>query len=249
MVRWCTTCWRGSISRPQRRGRLVRTPGHETCPTQFKVPPPSWRAMIERFVASPSGRRLAGACRCSRKWNSSCPGRPWLGLQWPSRTERRAQVGQTSGAGRYFRGYVDCLYQDDAGTWHIMDYKTNDVSAAQVPVVAGQYEMQLYVYALAAERVLGESPVELVLHFLRPGVDHVFAWNDQSPSTRHCNDNDAHGVSSTPTRNYFSDRLSLGKARVTHAGPFFTSPSQNMADLVRQRAFALEIVQKLRGRV
>ena len=38
--------------------------------------------------------------------------------------------------------------------------------------------MQMYVYALAAERALGEPPAELVLHFLRPGVEHVFPWND-----------------------------------------------------------------------
>jgi hypothetical protein len=39
--------------------------------------------------------------------------------------------------------------------------------------------MQLYVYAMAAERALGQSPTELVLYFLRPGVEHVFAWNDE----------------------------------------------------------------------
>jgi hypothetical protein len=37
--------------------------------------------------------------------------------------------------------------------------------------------MQLGVYALAAERTLGQPPVELVLHFLRPGVEHVFHWD------------------------------------------------------------------------
>jgi hypothetical protein len=38
--------------------------------------------------------------------------------------------------------------------------------------------MQLYVYALAAERALGEPPAELALYFLRPGVEHIFPWND-----------------------------------------------------------------------
>ena len=31
---------------------------------------------------------------------------------------------------------------------------------------------------MAAERALGQSPTELVLHFLRPGVEHVIPWND-----------------------------------------------------------------------
>jgi hypothetical protein len=38
--------------------------------------------------------------------------------------------------------------------------------------------MQLYVYALAVERALGVSPAELVLYFLRPGVEYVFPWNE-----------------------------------------------------------------------
>jgi hypothetical protein len=31
---------------------------------------------------------------------------------------------------------------------------------------------------MAAERALGQPPIELALYFLRPGVEHVFAWND-----------------------------------------------------------------------
>jgi hypothetical protein len=40
--------------------------------------------------------------------------------------------------------------------------------------------MQLYVYAIAAERALGRSPDDLVVHFLRPGVERVFEWNDEN---------------------------------------------------------------------
>jgi ATP-dependent exoDNAse (exonuclease V) beta subunit len=61
-----------------------------------------------------------------------------------------------------------------------VDYKTNQVSAAHVPSVGRRYELQMYVYALAAERVLGQSPVELVLYFLEPGVEHAVAWNDEA---------------------------------------------------------------------
>jgi hypothetical protein len=38
--------------------------------------------------------------------------------------------------------------------------------------------MQMHVYAMAAERALGEPIVELTLHFLRPGVSHVIPWDD-----------------------------------------------------------------------
>ena len=33
-------------------------------------------------------------------------------------------------SGRYIQGVIDCLYQDSAGNWHIADFKTNDITAA-----------------------------------------------------------------------------------------------------------------------
>ena len=44
--------------------------------------------------------------------------------------------------------------------------------------IVQQYEMQMVVYALAAERALGEPVAELALHFLRPGVEHILPWDD-----------------------------------------------------------------------
>jgi ATP-dependent exoDNAse (exonuclease V) beta subunit len=79
---------------------------------------------------------------------------------------------------RYFVGSIDCLYQDGRGDWHLVDYKTNDVTAEAVAAAAKKYEMQLYVYAMAAERTVGRTPVELVVHFLRLGIEHRFTWND-----------------------------------------------------------------------
>jgi YD repeat-containing protein len=38
----------------------------------------------------------------------------------------------------------------------------------------------MLLYATALEQALGEPPVELVIHFLRPGVEHRFEWNDAS---------------------------------------------------------------------
>ena len=28
----------------------------------------------------------------------------------------------------YIQGFIDCLYQDGTGDWHLLDYKTNRVS-------------------------------------------------------------------------------------------------------------------------
>jgi ATP-dependent helicase/nuclease subunit A len=81
-------------------------------------------------------------------------------------------------SGTYLRGYIDCLYRDPERGLVLLDYKTDDVAPANVAQYAERYAMQLYVYAMAVERALGQSPDELVLHFLRPGVDYVFKWND-----------------------------------------------------------------------
>ena len=82
-----------------------------------------------------------------------------------------------AGDGRMLQGFIDCLYQDRAGNWHLLDYKTNRVTAAAVPGVAAGYELQMSLYALAAEEVLGVSPASLVLSFLQPGVEHAVPWN------------------------------------------------------------------------
>ncbi|MCA9247794.1 MAG: UvrD-helicase domain-containing protein [Planctomycetales bacterium] len=80
--------------------------------------------------------------------------------------------------GVYLQGFLDCLYQDEAGDWRIVDFKTNRVTSATLDAVAEGYRLQLYVYALAVEQAWGESPRELVLHFLRGGFEASFAWDD-----------------------------------------------------------------------
>lgn len=81
-------------------------------------------------------------------------------------------------AGRYLQGYIDCLYQTADGRWQVVDYKTNQVTADGVPRLAAKYELQMLVYGLAVESFWGVGPAELVLHFLRPGVEHIMAWDD-----------------------------------------------------------------------
>jgi ATP-dependent exoDNAse (exonuclease V) beta subunit len=120
------------------------------------------RQMVERLVGSARWSALAGAAVVHRELEFL--------LAWPP--------DGPHDDGRYLEGYIDCLYQDAAGAWHLVDYKTNDATAADLPRLAQQYEMQMYVYALAAERGLGQPPAELALALLRPGVEHVYAWDD-----------------------------------------------------------------------
>ena len=80
--------------------------------------------------------------------------------------------------GRYLQGFIDCLYRDADGRWRLIDYKTNRTTAETLAATAAAYEMQMLVYALAAETILKSPPVELTLCFLRPGLEHHFDWND-----------------------------------------------------------------------
>ena len=75
-------------------------------------------------------------------------------------------------------GYIDRLYQDVEGRWHVLDFKTNRVTAANTAQAAAGYEMQMLVYGLATEQILGAPPASLVLHFLQTGEEHHFTWDD-----------------------------------------------------------------------
>jgi ATP-dependent helicase/nuclease subunit A len=94
-------------------------------------------------------------------------------------TDGTRSVPVTLGEYRYLQGFIDCLYQDAAGAWHLLDYKTNQVAAATLAAVAAGYEMQMFVYALAAERIFKAPVASLTLHFLRPNLEHQFNFDPQ----------------------------------------------------------------------
>ena len=174
-------------------------------------------SMIARFVTSPRGQQLATANQLQREIEFLLP--------WPP--------GESTG--QYFRGYIDCLYQDAAGTWRIVDYKTNDVSTADTAHITKRYELQLYVYALAAEQALGTPPKELVLELLRPGIEHVIPW---TPKTR------GKAIDMITAALVIRTRTRLNSLPSTLP---FRPPPASMPDTARQREFALEVAKKLRG--
>ena len=92
-------------------------------------------------------------------------------LGWPGK--------QQQFEGCFLHGFIDCLYQDAAGDWHLVDYKSNRVDAATARESAKHYEMQMFVYAMACEKALGVSPTESVLYYLRPGVEVPCCWDAQ----------------------------------------------------------------------
>jgi ATP-dependent helicase/nuclease subunit A len=123
------------------------------------------RAMIRRFLESPRWQLLRQAAQAHIELEFL--------LAWPPEAARADC--------RYLQGFIDCLYQDAAGAWHLLDYKTNQVDASHLDAAAAGYEMQMLVYALAVEQILGQPPASMTLHFLRPGAEKQFAFTKASP--------------------------------------------------------------------
>ncbi len=118
--------------------------------------------MIGRFLESPRAARIAASGEVHRELEFL--------LAWPPGTREPEP--------RYLQGFIDCLYQDAAGRWVVLDYKTNQVDPANVEEVAAEYEMQMLLYGLAVEQIFEAAPAELVLAFLRPGAEHRVVWDD-----------------------------------------------------------------------
>jgi ATP-dependent helicase/nuclease subunit A len=122
----------------------------------------SLQKMIEAFVHSNRGYEIARAEKLFREaeflftWPDPIPGLPRL----------------------YFRGFFDCLYRDRLRGWILLDYKTNHVFEDELPAIVERYRSQMELYGLAAQEILKEPPRELVLYFLRAGIEWVIPWDE-----------------------------------------------------------------------
>ena len=97
---------------------------------------------VNRFERSPLGRRTARADEVRRE-------EPFL-----------VQL-----EGILLRGTADLVFRDGQGSV-LVDYKTNEVTALEVPAKARSYALQLQLYALAVGAWLGEPVREAWLSFL-----------------------------------------------------------------------------------
>jgi ATP-dependent helicase/nuclease subunit A len=124
--------------------------------------------MLRGFLVSPRAEQLASAKEVHAEIEFL--------LAWPP--------GDRQPGGRFLQGFIDCLFLDAAGQWRLIDYKTNrGVTAETLAEKAAPYEMQMLVYALAAETILKTPPVELALCFLQPGLEYRYAWDE--PARQH----------------------------------------------------------------
>jgi ATP-dependent helicase/nuclease subunit A len=89
-------------------------------------------------------------------------------LAWPP--------GAPSGVNLW--GVIDALYQDAEGRWHLLDYKTNAVPAGGPHALVDRYRLQMLLYALAVEALLGEPPASVRLVLLEAGLEVAVACDD-----------------------------------------------------------------------
>ncbi|CAL1151129.1 unnamed protein product [Cladocopium goreaui] len=147
------------------------------------------RSEIEDWVATLTPRHLRrmpaeGAAEANKLVRAFVATPTWQAMREARRMEREVEFVLRWAPGGVepatLRGYLDAVYQDASGDWHVVDYKTNQTTAAGVPKLAKQYELQMMVYAHAVEASLGVRPESLSLLFLKPGVEHAIAWDDET---------------------------------------------------------------------
>lgn len=126
------------------------------------------RTMLEQFHQSPRCHELATAKSIHTEVEFLLP-----------RLTTKQTLHPGTGEPLYFQGFLDLLYQNSAGEWWIVDYKTNIVpgDAAAYRQLVESYRPQLSIYAMAVEEALGGPPAGMVLHFLRTGQEEVMPWN------------------------------------------------------------------------
>ena len=68
-------------------------------------------------------------------------------------------------------GTIDLAYEH-AGRWHLVDFKTDEVTRSRIKKAAAPYLGQIALYAAALQQAVGHAPAAS-LHFLRPGVTYL----------------------------------------------------------------------------
>ncbi|MCE9606748.1 MAG: UvrD-helicase domain-containing protein [Planctomycetia bacterium] len=123
--------------------------------------------MVGDFLRTPRGQAIAAAKQVHREIEFM--------MRWP--TDSTATQTTTDDE-IYLQGFIDLLYEDAAGAWHLVDYKTHQLATTDPVAAAAPYVAQLSIYAIAVERILGRVPDELALHFMRTGGEHAVAWSE-----------------------------------------------------------------------
>ena len=118
-------------------------------------------AAVERFFTAPLGQRLRAAETVRREFR-------FLLLADAADYFPAAAGGEDQ---LLLQGVADCCFEENGGIT-LLDYKTDRVTAEQVPARAEHYRGQLRSYAAALERIFGLPVRHCVLWFLHVGTEY-----------------------------------------------------------------------------
>lgn len=74
-------------------------------------------------------------------------------------------------------GKIDLIYQNLRGEWFVLDYKTSFVDKDSFGDRGEDYRTQMELYALGLWQILGESPREGRIYFLRPNLVYPISFS------------------------------------------------------------------------
>jgi len=108
----------------------------------------------------------------------------WLMKAAPQYAELRVKCPLPSGT---LVGIFDRLFRNSDGHWEVVDFKTNQITAEQIPEMVKKYTPQVRYYALLLSELFPEQeqfPVQL--YFLRPQRGHrvIFTPDDMKEISR-----------------------------------------------------------------
>ena len=112
---------------------------------------------IAGFFASPAGELMRQGERVLREFKFS--------LLRPAGDYFAAAGDDTV----LLQGVIDCAVETD-GAWTVIDYKTDGVTAEEVPARGAVYASQVKAYSEAMEAITGLPVKKTILYFLKPGI-------------------------------------------------------------------------------
>ncbi len=78
------------------------------------------------------------------------------------------------------RGQIDLFYLNNEGMLKVIDYKTNDITAGEIPEKVKYYELQMQLYAKALEAIYEKKVSETILYFLVPNQSVAIDTTEKS---------------------------------------------------------------------
>jgi ATP-dependent exoDNAse (exonuclease V) beta subunit len=122
--------------------------------------------MIDRIAATEGASQHAAMLK---HWVADAIASPlWARVRNATRIWREAPFCSVHG-GEVKEGSIDLLFEEN-GELVLVDYKTDDVNAIELPALIESHRAQLQVYCQAIKQLTARHPKEALLYFVRLNI-------------------------------------------------------------------------------